>query len=249
MYDLVLFDLDGTLVNTAPDITDAVNRVLEGRGLPTVSERWVRNRIGHGTRQLLTQAIGAAPRANPIRITPELMAELLDDFAEHYAQCCGRRGRLFAEAASVLGTLRMIGVKLALLTNKERRFVRFLLEVHGLDGDFDVEVCGDTLPAKKPDPLPVQHCLRLLGIPPTAALLVGDSAVDVQTARNAGVAVWAVSYGYNQGNPIGRAKPDRVIAAIADVLEPFADRIHAAGGRYSPRASSSNLYLRNNPRN
>jgi phosphoglycolate phosphatase len=250
MYDLVLFDLDGTLVNTAPDIADAVNKVLEGRKLPQVSERWVRNRIGHGTRQLLAQAMVAAPRMNPVRMTPELMAQLLDEFAEHYAALCGRRGRLFPEAASVLGTLRTIGVKLALLTNKERRFVRFLLEVHGLDGDFDCEVCGDTLPARKPDPLTVQHCLRTLSVPPAGALLVGDSAVDVETARKAGIAVWAVSYGYNQGQPIGRSKPDRVIGSIADVLEPFADRIHAVGGgRYSPRASSSSLYLRNNPRN
>jgi len=249
MYDLVLFDLDGTLVDTAPDIADAVNLVLEQRGLKRVPQAWVRDRIGFGSRALLLEAFAKASRGKAA-VADGLLAELLDEFAEQYAQRCGRRGRLYPEAASVLATLRTIGVKLALLTNKESRFVRFLLEVHGLDGNFDCEICGDSLPAKKPDPLPVRHCLQLFGIAPGNALLVGDSAIDVATARNAGIAVWAVSYGYNQGEPIGRAHPDRVLGAIAEVLEPFADRIHAVGGgRYAPRASSSSLYLRSNPRN
>jgi phosphoglycolate phosphatase len=248
VYDAVLFDLDGTLVDTAPDIADAVNLVLEQRDLRRVPDTWVRDRIGFGSRALLLEAYALARRAaSPV--PDEVIDELLDEFADHYAQRCGRRGRLYPEAASVLNTLRTIGVKLGLLTNKERRFVHFLLEVHGLDGDFDCEVCGDSLPAKKPDPLPVHHCLRLFGIPPAGALLVGDSAIDVETARHAGVAVWGVSYGYNQGQPIGRANPDRVIGRLAEVLEPFAERIAAHAGRYAPRASSSSLYLRSNPRN
>ena len=261
MFDAVLFDLDGTLVDTAPDIADAVNRVLENRGLAPAREAWVRDRIGHGSRALLTQAYAAAvgaahgrdgsgvtsrPWGAPTTVPAD---ELLDEFADHYAYCCGRRGHLFPEAAATLKALRAAGVKLALLTNKERRFVRFLLEVHGLDGDFDCEVCGDSLPAKKPDPLPVQHCLRLMGVPPARALLVGDSAIDVQTARNAGIQVWAVSYGYNEGKPIGQARPDRVISVLSEVLAPLADESDANRGRYAPRASSSSLYLRNNPRN
>lgn len=249
MYDAVLFDLDGTLVDTAPDIADAVNLVLGQRGLRRVPEAWVRDRIGFGSRALLAEAHALASRRSTAPMANELMAELLDEFADHYGQRCGRRGRLYPEAAGVLKALRAIGVKLALLTNKERRFVHFLLEVYGLDGAFDCEVCGDTLPAKKPDPLPVDHCLRLFGVPRTGALLVGDSAIDVETARRAGVAAWAVSYGYNQGQPIGRARPDRVIGRLAEVLEPFAARIEARAGRYSPRASSSSLYFRSNPRN
>jgi len=259
MYDAVLFDLDGTLVDTAPDIADAVNLALEGRGLRPVAEAWVRDHIGHGSRALLAQAVraahvGAAHGRDGTRAAASAEGapptdELLDDFAHHYAQRCGRRGRLYPEAARVLARLRNAGVKLALLTNKEQRFVRFLLEVHGLDGDFDLEVCGDSMPTKKPDPLPVRHCLRHFQVPAARALLVGDSAVDVETARNAGIAAWAVDYGYNQGQPIGRSRPDRVIGELAEVLAPFADRIAAAGSRYSPRASSSSLYFRSNPRN
>lgn len=247
MHDLVLFDLDGTLVNTAPDIADAVNQVLAERSLPPRSLPWVRDRIGHGSRNLLLQAWQAAHRRKHPPEAP--IEELLDDFARHYAQRCGKRGRLYRDAATVLTTLRNAGVKTALVTNKEERFVRFLLEVHGLDDQFDAQVCGDTLAAKKPDPLPVRHCLEQLGVDPARALLVGDSATDVQTARNAGIAVWAVDYGYNQGQPIAEARPDRVIARLSEVLEPFAERIAASAGRYAPRASSRSLYLRSNPRN
>lgn len=247
MYDLVLFDLDGTLVNTAPDIADAVNLVLGGRNLPPRSLAWVRHRIGHGSRALLAQAWAAAHRRK--QPPPAPIEELLDEFARHYAQRCGKRGRLFRDAATTVATLRNAGVRTALVTNKEERFVRFLLEVHGLDDDFDLAVCGDTLAAKKPDALPVRHCLERLGVVPERALLVGDSVVDVQTARNAGIAVWAVDYGYNQGQPIADSSPDRVIGRLAQVLEPFAGRIAAAAGPYSPRASSSSLYLRSNPRN
>ena len=261
MYDAVLFDLDGTLVDTAPDIADAVSLVLEGRGLRPVADAWVRDHIGHGSRTLLEQAVraahvGAAHGRDATRTAASsrpwgapTSEELIDEFAEAYARCCGRRGRLYPDAARVLASLRNAGVKVALLTNKEQRFVRFLLEVHGLDGDFDLEVCGDSMPAKKPDPLPVRHCLKHLQVTAARALLVGDSAVDVETARNAGIAAWAVNYGYNQGQPIGRSRPDRVIGELAEVLAPFADRIAAAGSRYSPRASSSSLYLRSNPRN
>ena len=259
MYDAVLFDLDGTLVDTAPDIADAVNMVLDQRSLRRLPEAWVRDRIGHGSRALLAQAhaasVGAASAATGVR-RPSVAAkaapttdELLEDFAHHYAQRCGRRGRLYPDVARVLSSLRSAGAKLALLTNKEQRFARFLLEVHGLDGAFDLEICGDSLPAKKPDPLPVQHCLKVFHVSAPRTLLVGDSAIDVETARHAGVAVWAVSYGYNQGQPIGRTRPDRVIGRLAEVLEPFAGRIAERTGRYSPRASSSSLYLRSNPRN
>lgn len=242
MYDLVLFDLDGTLVDTAPDIADAVNRVLADRGQRSRSAVWVRDRIGQGSRALLVEAYGSTPDTATV-------AALMDEFADAYARTCGKRGRLFPEAATVLTTLRNAGVRLALLTNKEERYVRFLLEVHGLDSDFDAQVCGDTLVVKKPDPEVVHNCLRALGVPKHRALLVGDSSIDVATARAAGVEVWAVNYGYNHGKPIADSRPDRIIASLSEVLEPFAERITAVAGPQPPRASSSSLYLRSNPRN
>lgn len=257
-FGAVLFDLDGTLVDTAPDIADAVNLVLEQRGLPRVPPAWVRDRIGFGSRALLERtyqaaagAALAATRAGRTRVAAKAAPteELIEEFAEQYAQRCGRRGRLFPGAAAMLATLRNTGVKLALLTNKETRFAEFVLRVHGLDTAFDVRVCGDTLPVKKPDGAVVRHCLKLLRVAPRRALLVGDSAIDVRTARNGGVAVWAVNYGYNQERPIDDAKPDRVIAALAELLPPVAPALEALAAGYSPRASSSSRYFRSNPRN
>jgi phosphoglycolate phosphatase len=235
-FQLVLFDLDGTLVDTAPDIADAVNRVLELRKLPAMPEAWVRSRIGHGSRQLLVQAVGAASGAPTMDAAT--MAQLMEEFGRHYADCVGRRGRVFPGARTALAQLRRAGVKLALLTNKEARFARLVLAAHDLDGDFDLELCGDTLPAKKPDPLPVWHALAHFGVPAASALLVGDSDIDVRTARAAGIAVWGVSYGYG-GPALERSGPERIIGSLAQVR----------AGAYSPRASSNSLYLRSSPRN
>lgn len=239
-FQLVLFDLDGTLVDTAPDIADAVNRVLELRQLPPMPEAWVRSRIGHGSRQLLAQSWAEATRLVGGSEAAAPLAELVEDFGRHYADGCGRRGRAFPGARTTLARLRRAGVKLALLTNKEQRFARLVLEAHALDGEFDLELCGDTLPAKKPDPLPVRHALGHFGVPAARALLVGDSDIDVRTARAAGIAAWGVRYGYG-GPALERAGPERIIGALKEVA--------AMGRSYSPRASSSSLYLRSSPRN
>lgn len=241
-FDLVLCDLDGTLVDTAPDIADAVNAALGDHGLPHVADTWVRHRIGHGTRELLRQALAPGAAA-------ETLESLLGAFQRHYAARCGRRGRLYPEAAVTLATLRNAGVKLALLTNKERRFAEFVLKVHGLDGAFDLRVCGDTLAVKKPDGALVRHCLEHFGVARRRALLVGDSEVDVQAARNGGIRVWVVPYGYNRDRDIAEAGPDRVIASLSGLLRPLAPAVAAAAPAYSPRASSSSRYLRSSPRN
>lgn len=233
-WDLVLFDLDGTLVDTAPDIADAVNAALAEYGLPRVAEHWVRDRIGHGTRQLIKQAASGDPEP------------ILEAFHRHYSAHCGRRGRLYPEAAATLNTLRNAGVKLALVTNKEEAFARFVLEVHGLGSLFDVRVCGDTLPVKKPDGAVVRHCLDELRIVAARALLVGDSDTDVRAARNAGIAVWAVGYGYNHGRPIEASQPDRVIGALRELLEPLAPAIRAVPAAAEAPALSSR-YVRRDP--
>jgi phosphoglycolate phosphatase len=236
---LVLFDLDGTLVHTAPDIADAVNRVLALRQLPEVPEAWVRSRIGHGSRQLLAQAHATATRLLAGEEQPAPLPALIEEFARHYADCVGRRGRIYPGAMTALAQLRRSGVKLALLTNKEERFARRVLEQHGLAGRFDLELFGDSLAAKKPDPLPVRHALERFKVAPARALLVGDSAIDVRTGHNAGIPVWAVSYGYGSKAEIAEAAPERVIDSLAQVRASI----------YSPRASSSSLYLRSSPRN
>jgi phosphoglycolate phosphatase len=120
----------------------------------------------------------------------------------------------------VLDTLkraREYGVRQALVTNKESRFTERVLAMHGLQDAFDIVICGDSLPVKKPDPQVIVHCLSQLGASAGEALFVGDSEIDVSTAKAAGVIVWAVPYGYNLGKPIEDAQPDRIVPDIRDV--------------------------------
>ena len=119
---------------------------------------------------------------------------------------------------NVLEALRARGVKLAVVTNKESRYTATVLDVHRLTPLFDRIVSGDSLPTRKPDPAGILSCLAQFGIPPGRALFVGDSSIDVATARHAGVRVWALTYCYNLGEPIAACAPDRVIADLSALL-------------------------------
>ncbi|MFC5499954.1 HAD-IA family hydrolase [Caenimonas terrae] len=222
-FDLVLFDLDGTLVETAPEIRDAVDATLQRLGLPPVELRQVEHWIGRGTRELLAEALAFATQTPLAEIRDsELFRRALGDFSVDYALASGTRSRVYPLVRETLEALGRHGVKRAVLTNKEQRFTLSLLRQHGLHGLIDQVVCGDTLATRKPDPAGVAHCLQTFGIPADRALLVGDSSIDVATARNAGVAVWAVTYGYNMGQPIAAARPDRLLADFQPLLDALA---------------------------
>ena len=212
-WDLVLFDLAGTLLETTPEIMDAVNDTMDSCGLAPVSQEQVNAWIGRGTRELLAQALAwiwqediAAVRGS------ERFAAIEQVFSGHYARRCGTRSHLYPHVREVLEELRAQGVKLVVVTNKESRYTQAILDMHALTPLFDRVVSGDTFPARKPDPAGVESCLRDFGTRRERALFVGDSAIDVATARNAGVQVWALPYGYNMGEPIESCSPDRVIA-------------------------------------
>lgn len=219
-FDLVLFDLDGTLIDTAAELAHAINATLAGAGdWPPVPVDVLATWIGHGTRNLLARALAhVSGRDLPaVLLAPELDA-LEVAFAQHYLQCCGQHSRLYPQVLHTLQTLRAQGVKLVVLTNKEARFTEPTLQAHGVRDCFDRVVSGDTLPVRKPNPAAVQQCLQDLGVSPNRALLVGDSSIDVTTARNAGIAVWAVPYGYNLGQPIAASAPDRLINDLGALL-------------------------------
>ena len=215
-FDLVLFDLDGTLVETAPEIADAVNDTLTALGHAPVPQQQVDDWIGHGTRELLikalAQALGIASAA--VR-SSDAFGPIEAEFSRHYQARCGTRSHLYPRVRESLEALRAAGVKLAVVTNKEGRYTQTVLDVHGLTPLFHRVVSGDTLPVKKPNPAAVHDCLLSFGVPRERALFVGDSSIDVATARNAGIAVWALPYGYNMGEPIEACGPDRVIADLS----------------------------------
>jgi phosphoglycolate phosphatase len=218
-YDLILFDLDGTLVETAPEIMDAVNDALRHFGLSEVTQQQVTNWIGHGTRELLVQALADRTGAKPEQARDgEFLRAVLPVYDRFYAQRCGTRSHLFPHVRETLTKLREQGVKLAVVTNKEGRYTQVVLDVHQLTPMFDAVISGDTFSAKKPNPVGVAHCLSQFGVSADRALFVGDSSIDAATARNAGLPVWLLPYGYNMGQAIEACAPDRVIQDFSSLL-------------------------------
>lgn len=215
---LVMCDLDGTLIDTAPEIADAVNDTLAQCGLPAVRPQQVRDWIGHGTRTLLVEALASTQgrAVQAIHADPDL-PRIAGIFDGHYQRRCGTRSQPYPHVVEVLDSLRAHDVRLAVITNKEGRYTDTVLRAHQLQGHFDLVISGDTLATKKPDPAGVAHCLAHFGLAASEALFVGDSSIDAATARNAGVAVWLLPYGYNMGQPIAACQPDRVIADMRAV--------------------------------
>jgi phosphoglycolate phosphatase len=218
-FDLIMFDLDGTLIETAPEIADAVNDTLRRFMLPEVTQQQVNDWIGHGTRTLLIQALASVGKTEVAAVAASDNLPLIAaEFDRNYQRRCGTRSHLYPQVRETLATLRDRGVKLAVVTNKEGRYTATVLNAHQITSLLDRVVSGDTLSTKKPDPAGIQSCLVQFGVPPNRALFVGDSSIDVATARNAGVAVWALPYGYNMGQPIEACAPDRVIADCSALL-------------------------------
>jgi phosphoglycolate phosphatase len=219
MFDLIMFDLDGTLIETAPEICDAVNDTLRRFDLPEVTQQQVNDWIGHGTRELLIQALAYSGKTDVATVRASgSLALIAAEFDKHYQRRCGTRSHLYPQVRETLIALRERGVKLAVVTNKEGRYTATVLDAHQLMPLLDGVVSGDTLPTKKPNPAGIESCLTQFGVPRHRALFVGDSSIDVATARNAGVPVWALPYGYNMGQPIEACAPDRVIADCSLLL-------------------------------
>ncbi len=213
-----MFDLDGTLIATATELGDAVNDTLASLKLPAVSQSCVNRWIGHGTRELMARALAQAANKRPCALRePYLLA--LDEFDRHYRKRCGIGSHLYPQVPEVLAQLRLRGVKLALVTNKEARYTRLLLDRHQLTALLDLVISGDSVTNRKPAPDGILFCLRHFNVAAHRALFVGDSSIDVASARNAGVRVWALPYGYNMGQPIEASRPDRVIEGLAALID------------------------------
>jgi phosphoglycolate phosphatase len=214
---LVMFDLDGTLLDTAGEIAESTNRTLRDYGQSTVSAQQVRDWIGHGTGWLMRRAwteVAGDPNSTD---WPAVMAT----FVRHYFDCAGTDSQPYPDVLSTLDELKRLGIQRAIVTNKESRFTGRILERHGLTELFDAVISGDTYPVKKPDPTVIYNCMHDLGVAASECLFVGDSSIDVATAKAAGVMCWAVPYGYNMGEPIENAQPDRLVATIKDVPQYF----------------------------
>ena len=215
---LVVFDLDGTLIDTAGEIADAVNLTLSFFGMAQVDEQRVRQWIGHGTGWLMKQAWQQQRAIN----SDDEWAEVMQKFVKFYHETAGRRSAPYPFVIETLHKLKELGIGCAILTNKEERFTARVLDAHGMRDYFDLVISGDSLPTKKPDPSGLQHCVTELGASFGSTLFVGDSEIDIATARAAGIVCWAVPYGYNMGRPIADCQPDRLVEDIRPVTSFFA---------------------------
>lgn len=224
VVDLVLFDLDGTLIETAPEICDAVNDLMAHYGWQPVDESQIERWIGHGTGKLLLHAV-----ADALGVTTDVlhgsgrMSEVGARYDSFYERRCGTRSRLYPGVRETLAALRASGIKCAIVTNKERRYTDRLVSAHALTDQFDRVMCGDTMPAPKPDPAGVRDYLREARVSATRALFVGDSSIDAATARHAGLPVWLVPGGYNLGQPVTDAGADRILDGIASLHDQLHD--------------------------
>lgn len=190
-WPVVLFDLDGTLVDSASDIAAAVNRLLAELGHEQVDEATVRSWIGDGARQLITQALRHAGDLQDVDA-------VMPRFMRHYADCLLLDPRLYPGVEATLSALRANGVRMAVCTNKPAQFVPPLLEALGIATYFDAVLGAGDLPERKPHPLPLLHLAAGFGVDIGQCLMVGDSGADAGAANAAGAPLVLVGYGYRR---------------------------------------------------
>ncbi|HEY0846653.1 MAG TPA: phosphoglycolate phosphatase [Noviherbaspirillum sp.] len=223
----VLFDLDGTLMHTAPDITAAVNQMLVSRKLPILPEALVTNLIGRGSPTLIERVFHVLD----VHVTPGERLDALQVFQECYEHIVGSRARPFPGVADALERLRDMDLKLAVVTNKYHRFAIKLLRQFHMASMFDLVVGGDTLEVRKPNPLPILHACDSLDVPVSQSLYIGDSPIDVEAAKSAGVPVFCVPYGYREGQPVESLAADGFIETLADIPYLITGKRHAPNTR------------------
>ncbi len=214
----VMFDLDGTLVDSALDLTAAVDNMLQALGREPAGEAKVRQWVGNGAQVLVKRALTGELHPSEEALEPELFQAAYDVFLAAYAQSNGRYAKLYPGVEALLAHLHQASVPMAVITNKPMAFTTPLLKAMQIDQYFDLVLGGDSLPAKKPDPLPLLTVCEASGCLPEQALMVGDSRHDVAAARAAGCPVVAVSYGYNHGEPIESCSPDRVVDSFEELI-------------------------------
>ena len=217
---MVVFDLDGTLVDTAPDLVDTLNIVFAREGLPPIPYAAARTMIGGGARRMIEKGLAAEGRTFARNDIDRLFAEFIDHYAAHIAD----RSRPFPGLEGALDALAARGARFAVCTNKLEWLSAKLLGVLGLAERF-AAICGqDTFGVQKPDPEILRRTIGQAGASPEGAVMVGDSKNDIDTARAAGVPVIAVDFGYTE-IPVTQLNPDRVISHFADLPRAVAELV------------------------
>lgn len=200
---LLIFDLDGTLIDSVPDLALAINLALEDLALPACPLEQIRLFVGNGSLILCQRVLTYLQKDNT------LAEKLHTHFLAHYAKYACHASTPYPDVSDGLITLKQAGYRLALATNKPMQFVPYILEKLQLTG-FEMVLGGDSLPTKKPDPAPLLYIADKLNIPSNQAIMIGDSKNDILAGKNANMTTLALSYGYNHGEPITTANPNKI---------------------------------------
>ena len=209
----VTIDLDGTLLDTIPDLAVASNMMLRELGKPPLDEALIRTFVGKGIANLVSRTL--AGNLDGIADS-EIASRALPVYERCYSEVNGRHTTFYAGVREGLDRFAAMGMPLACVTNKSARFTLPLLEQVGLSRYFQQIVSGDTLARKKPDPAPLLHACEVFGIEPGEMLMIGDSMNDAQAARAAGCPVFCVPYGYNEGHDVRALDTDAVVESLEE---------------------------------
>jgi len=212
--EMILIDVDGTLVDSVPDLAYCVDKMMRAMGRSAHGETRVRDWVGNGVERLVRRALVGRLDGEP---PEDEFQRAYPIFLDLYAENTSKRSVLYPGVREGLDYLGSRGFKLGCVTNKAACFTEPLLRDLGVRDAFGIVVAGDTLAKKKPDPLPLLHAAEYFDVAPAAALMIGDSVSDVKAARAAGFAILCMDYGYNHGQDIREAHPDAVLASMTEL--------------------------------
>ncbi|TCV84679.1 phosphoglycolate phosphatase [Sulfurirhabdus autotrophica] len=212
----VVIDLDGTLLHTAPDLAEAATRMASELALPPIDLDTVKSYIGNGVSRLVKRVLVRDMTAEP---DAELFSRALPIYEKHYMDVVSAQSRPYPGVVEGLQALKQAGYRMACITNKAEKFTVPLLKATGLFDYFEMILSGDSLPKKKPDPMPLLHACEHFGITPQELLLIGDSLNDTQAARAAKCHVFCVPYGYNRGRSVDELDLDAVVPTLLDAVK------------------------------
>ncbi|MGD8309051.1 MAG: phosphoglycolate phosphatase [Chromatiales bacterium] len=211
---MILIDVDGTLVDSVPDLAFCVDEMMRRLGREPHGQEKVRNWVGNGVERLVRRALIGRLEGEP---PDDDFERAYPVFLELYRDNTSERSMLYPGVREGLDYLAGAGYPLGCVTNKAAEFTEPLLKSLGVHPRFGIVISGDTLPRKKPDPLPLLHAAAFFGVDPEQSLMVGDSVSDVSAARAAGFQIVCMSYGYNHGMDIRDAGPDAVIDSLIEI--------------------------------
>jgi len=213
---MILIDVDGTLVDSVPDLAYCVDEMMKALGREPHGEAKVRDWVGNGVERLTRRALIGQLDGEP---SDEDFAKGYPIFLELYKDNTSKRSCLYPGVREGLDYMKSQGYLLGCVTNKDAQFTIPLLKGLGIYDEFGIVVSGDTLPVKKPDPQPLLHAAVHFGVGAEDSLMLGDSKSDVTAARNAGFQIVCMSYGYNHGEDIRNYNPDAVIDSMVELKE------------------------------